>query len=68
MEGWTREQIEEFNKGVDKSLTGMAWSRYPAVNVCLAAGGEDWGVWLRARCDELGMVEHKAGRRVMDDL
>jgi hypothetical protein len=65
---WTAEQTEEFNKGVDKSLTGMAWSRYPTVNVCLKADKEDWGIWLRSRCDELGLVEAKAGRKVMDGL
>jgi hypothetical protein len=68
MQRWTAEQTEEFNKGVDKRLTGMAWSRYPTLNVCSKADREDWGVWLRSRCDGLGLVEAKAGRKVMDEL
>jgi hypothetical protein len=64
---WTKEQTESFNKGVDWGLTEMAWSRYPTKNVCLEAGEEDWGIWLRSRCEELGLRESKAGRRVFDE-
>jgi hypothetical protein len=64
---WTEEQTENFNKGADKSLTGMEWSRYPTTNVCLEAGEDSWAVWLRDRCEELGIQESKAGRRVIDE-
>jgi len=64
---WTEVQTENFNKGVDKSLTGMMWSRYPATNVCLEAGKDCWAVWLRSRCEELGIQESKAGRKVFDE-
>ncbi|KAF2678177.1 hypothetical protein K458DRAFT_481042 [Lentithecium fluviatile CBS 122367] len=68
MKTWTEEQIEKFNKGVDKVLSGAAWTKYPGKNVCLEAGESDWGVWLRGKCEELGIVEAKVGRRVFDDL
>ncbi|KAF2875248.1 hypothetical protein BDV95DRAFT_487087 [Massariosphaeria phaeospora] len=65
---WTPEQTRMFNKGLDRRLTGTAWSVYPADNVVLQADGSDWAVWLRGHCDELGMIEGKAGRPVFDKL
>jgi hypothetical protein len=62
--GWSEGQTQMFNKGVDKSLSGIQWMVYPVNNVVIEAGEGDWTVWLRAQCEELGKAEAAAGRDV----
>jgi hypothetical protein len=66
--GWNVEQTRLFNKGIDKALSGVQWVVYPDKNVAVEAGEGDWAVWLRGRCEELGMVEAKAGRKALEDM
>ncbi|KAF2028168.1 hypothetical protein EK21DRAFT_102016 [Setomelanomma holmii] len=66
--GWSPEQIELFNKGVDKALTMVQWVVYPSKNVVFEAGDGDWTAWIRGQCEELGMAEARAGRRVLEDI
>jgi hypothetical protein len=65
---WDVEQTRLFNKGIDKALSGTQWVVCPVNNVVVEAGESDWAVWLRGRCEELGMAEAKAGRRVLEDM
>jgi hypothetical protein len=65
---WNAEQTQLFNKGIDKALSGVQWVMYPENNVIVEAGEGDWAVWIRGRCEELGMAEAKAGRRVLEDM
>jgi hypothetical protein len=65
---WDTQQTQLFNKGIDKALSGTQWIVYPDKNVVIEAGEGDWAVWLRGRCEELGMAEAKAGRRVLEDM
>jgi hypothetical protein len=44
---WTKEQTQLFNKGIDKALSGIQWVVYPEENVVLAAGDDEWAIWLR---------------------
>ena len=64
---WNKEQTQLFNKGVDKALSDLQWIVYPENNVMLA-GHIDWATWLRSQCDELGMVEARAGRHALEDM
>ncbi|KAF2187400.1 hypothetical protein K469DRAFT_662359 [Zopfia rhizophila CBS 207.26] len=59
---------QQFNKGFDYGLNGMTWRLYPSVNVALEAKGEDWGKWLRTRCEDLARVSVKNNLPVFDDL
>ncbi|KAH6877669.1 hypothetical protein BKA58DRAFT_375688 [Alternaria rosae] len=65
---WSKEQTQLFNKGVDKALSGIQWVVYPEENVVLAAGDDEWAVWLRGRCEELGMLEARAQRKVFEEI
>jgi hypothetical protein len=67
-QNWDVAQTRLFNKGIDKALSGAQWVVYPDKNVVVEAGEGDWAVWLRGRCEELGMAEAKAGRRVLEDM
>ena len=67
-QAWDKEHTQLFNKGVDKALSGIQWAVYPDENVVLQAGNNDWAIWLRGQCEELGMVEARAGRRVFEDM
>jgi hypothetical protein len=67
-QNWDVEQTRLFNKGIDKALSGTQWVVYPDKNVVVEAGEGDWAVWLRGRCEDLGMAEAKAGRRVLEDM
>jgi hypothetical protein len=66
--GWSREHTRLFNKGVDKGLTLVQWVVYPDKNVVFEAGEGDWAVWLRGRCEKLGMAEAKAGRKALEEM
>lgn len=66
LSSWDAEQTRKFNKGLDRALTGTAWCVYPDENATLVA--DDWAIWLRGQCEELGMSEAKAGRPVFDEL
>jgi hypothetical protein len=67
-DGWGGEQTRLFNMGVDKALTGVQWVVYPDKNVVVEAGEDDWAVWIRGQCEELGMDEARAGRAVLQDM
>lgn len=66
LRGLTPKQTQMFNKGIDKGISGIQWVAYPTNNVVLSAGDMDWAVWLRGRCEELGMAEVKAGRYALE--
>jgi hypothetical protein len=34
----------------------------------LNAGGDEWAIWLRGKCEELGMLEARAERKVLEDM
>lgn len=57
---------QNFNKGMDFGLTGLAWRLYPSVNVVVEAGEEDWSTWLRVRCESLGKVSINRGLSAFD--
>lgn len=65
---WSGEQTRSFNMGVDKALNGVQWVVYPDKNVVVEAGEDDWAVWIRGQCEELGMDEARAGRAVLHDM
>jgi hypothetical protein len=65
---WTKEQTQLFNKGIDKALSGIQWVVYPGENVVLAAGDDEWAIWLRGQCEELGMLEARARRKVLEEM
>lgn len=67
-QSWSRAQTQLFNKGVDKAVSGAQWVVYPRANVVLQAGDNDWAIWLRGLCEELGIMEARAGRRVREDM
>ena len=68
MGAWGGEETRSFNRGFDWGLTGTAWSVYPEeCVVARARAREDWGVWIRGRCEVLGIEEAARGRRVFDD-
>lgn len=67
-QSWSKEQTQLFNKGMDKALSGIQWVVYPQENVVLAAGDDEWTIWLRGRCEELGMIEARAERKVFEDI
>jgi hypothetical protein len=60
--------VSAIDQCIDKALSGTQWVVYPINNVVAEAGEGDWAVWLRGRCEELGMAEAKAGRRVLEDM
>jgi len=67
-DAYSQEQTREFNKGVDKALSGVQWMVYPVKNVAFEAGEGDWAVWIRGKCEELGMAEAHAGRKVLQEI
>jgi hypothetical protein len=67
-QSWSKEQTQLFNKGVDKALLEIQWVIYPEENVVLNAGGDEWAIWLRGKCEELGMLEARAERKVLEDM
>jgi hypothetical protein len=67
-QSWSKEQTQLFNKGVDKALSGIQWVVYPQENVVLKARDDEWAIWLRGKCEELGMVEARAGRRALEEV
>ncbi|KAF1847613.1 uncharacterized protein K460DRAFT_363674 [Cucurbitaria berberidis CBS 394.84] len=67
-QAWRKEQTRDFNKGVDIVLSGIQWVVYPEKNVVVEVGEGDWAVWLRAQCEELGMEEARAGRKLLEDM
>jgi hypothetical protein len=67
-QSWNQEQTQLFNKGIDKALSGIQWVVYPEENVVLAAGDDEWAIWLRGRCEELGMLEARAQRKVLEEM
>ncbi|KAH7076309.1 hypothetical protein FB567DRAFT_563695 [Paraphoma chrysanthemicola] len=66
--GWSLDQKRLFNKGIEKGITMIQWVVYPDKNVVFEAGEGDRGVWLRGQCEGLGMVEAKAGRKVLEEM
>lgn len=64
---WNDKQTASFNEGLDCVLNNGIWIVYPTENVVLKVGEGDWSKWLESTCDELGMVESKASRRVLKD-
>jgi hypothetical protein len=61
-QSWSKEQTQLFNKGIDKALSGIQWCVYPDSNVVIIAGDDGWAIWLRGQCEEMGMLEARAGR------
>jgi hypothetical protein len=67
-QAWSSDQTRLFNKGADKALTGIQWVVYPDKNVVFEAIEGDWAVWIRGQCEELGMYEARAGRKVLEEM
>ncbi|KAF1942825.1 hypothetical protein EJ02DRAFT_433670 [Clathrospora elynae] len=62
-------QTRLFNKGVNKALPGVQWVVYPDRNVVVEIGeSEDWTIWLRGQCEELGMREARDGKKVLEEM
>lgn len=66
--GCSTDAAQMFNKGLDYGLNMIAWRLYPSVNVVLEAHEEDWSLWLRVRCEELGKRSIREGKSAFDAL
>lgn len=64
--GYGSETTQDFNKGINLGLGGSPWRVYPSSNVVLHAGGEDWGQWLKKRCEQLGTTSARQGLPVFE--
>jgi hypothetical protein len=67
-QAWSKEQTQLFNKGVDRALSGIQWCAYPETNVAMVTEDDDWAIWLRGQCEELGILEARAGRKVLEEM
>jgi len=66
LKGFGPDANQQFNKGFDYGHNRMAWRAYPSVNVVLEAKQEDWSIWLRARCESLGLISLRNDLPVFD--
>ncbi|KAE8857188.1 hypothetical protein P3342_008701 [Pyrenophora teres f. teres] len=63
---WTKEQMQLFNKGVNKALSDLQWVVYTEDDVVLA-GDIPWAAWLQSRqCEELGMIQARGSSYALE--
>jgi hypothetical protein len=65
---WGSEQTQMFNKGVDKALGGLQWKIYPQQNVVVEVGKGCWRIWLKERCEALGMERARCGESALEEM